>query len=100
MSPLCPLVGVPLKRWPNILLVHVVKYEFLMEYLNRISAKSCGFFWGFVLFLKKLLSRSSQTFIGIAGADKSHCPTPGASAFSDRASEISLGACPWASDIS
>ena len=36
----------------------------------------------------------------LTGADKSHCPTPGASAFSDRASEISLGACPWASDIS
>ena len=35
----------------------------------------------------------------IAGADKSHCPTPGASAFSDRASETSLGTCPWASDI-
>ena len=33
------------------------------------------------------------------GADKSYCPTPGASAFSDRASEISLGTCPWASDI-
>ena len=32
-----------------------------------------------------------------AGADKSHCPTPGASAFSDRASEILLGTCPWAS---
>ena len=35
-----------------------------------------------------------------SGADKSHCPKPGASAFSDRASEISLGTCPWASDIS
>ena len=35
-----------------------------------------------------------------AGADKSYCPTPGGSAFSDRASEISLGTCPWASDIS
>ena len=38
-------------------------------------------------------------FIG-SGADKSYCPMPGASAFSDRASEISLGTCPWASDIS
>ena len=35
-----------------------------------------------------------------AGADKSHCPTPGASAFSDQASDISLNTCPWASDIS
>ena len=29
-----------------------------------------------------------------AGADKSHCPMPGTSAFSDRASDISLGTCP------
>ena len=35
-----------------------------------------------------------------SGADKSHCPKPRTSAFSDRASEISLGTCPWASDIS
>ena len=35
----------------------------------------------------------------MTGADKSHCPMPGASAFSDRASEKSLATCPWANDF-
>lgn len=34
-----------------------------------------------------------------AGADKSDCPTPGASDFFDRASKKSIGTCPWASDF-
>ena len=33
------------------------------------------------------------------GPDKSHCPTPGASGFSNRASENLVGTCPWASDF-
>lgn len=34
-----------------------------------------------------------------AGADKSDCPTPGASDFSDRESKNLVGTCPWASDF-
>jgi hypothetical protein len=42
---------------------------------------------------------SKQSLSRRSGADKSHCPTPGASGFSNRASEYLVGTCLWASDF-
>ena len=67
----------------------------MLDVLRRIQGGH-GKFDGFCLFVKPEFTLDLTG----SGADKSHCQTPGASAFLDRASETSLDACPWASDIS
>ena len=72
-------------------MVHVLRSVGCFSFLEELN--SSGFYY-------KISENEQEVHTQQSGADKSHCPTPGASAFSDRASEISLIACPWASDIS